>query len=56
MEENLPAQTIIGTFNTLDPDDWNGTRNYKYELINIQTGTGATVLAHRMGFAYRDRF
>ena len=39
VEENLPAQTIIGIFNTLDPDDSNGTRNYKYELINIQTGT-----------------
>ena len=37
VEENLPAQTIIGIFNTLDPDDSNGTRNYKYELINIQT-------------------
>ena len=39
VEENLPSQSIIGIFNTLDPDDSNGTRNYKYELINIQSGS-----------------
>ncbi|MBT5716778.1 MAG: DUF5011 domain-containing protein, partial [Opitutae bacterium] len=34
VEENLPSQTIIGIFKTVDPDDLNGTRNYNYELID----------------------
>jgi hypothetical protein len=34
IEENLPDRTNIGIFKALDPDDLNGDRNYKYELID----------------------
>ena len=34
VEENLPVQTNIGILKALDPDDLNGGRYYKYELID----------------------
>ena len=34
IEENLPVRTNIGILKALDPDDLNGDRYYKYELID----------------------
>jgi hypothetical protein len=33
VEENLPVGTLVGTFSTEDPDDFDGSRSYAYAMV-----------------------
>jgi VCBS repeat-containing protein len=39
LPENQPANTVVGNFSTVDPDDVNATGTYQYALVS---GTGST--------------